>query len=585
MLKVDQQFGLYTIKEQLTRGDERASCRASDPFLGHDVVLQLIKLPKQCSDEHSDALEQRLEGLAALEHPVLAPIYDIGREQGLTFYTSAYYEGGNLSRGLKSCLLEKDGLRILKRIAEGLTYAQNKGFEHGPISADEIFWDESGLPVLVDFGVSEVLKDSCAPGADSASSDKYTKTTLYSLGLLFLSLVLAAEQQSRSLVDQVEQLKGDQEKLLIGTLLGLTPKRITNYNRLVKQLNDAIDSVISGGLPEKDQEKHEELSPVTPAPIVPQKEKAGSSEEMAPETSPSREKVVEQTTSPQQSQTESNEPEEPSKPAKNFVEKFLAETSPTEEETGYEKSVVAEQIDYPSKRGRPQLLWILAVCLAAAVFSAGVFYDLLGVDFWVERPSEISQRISIQRVPIVKEFTKVQAETVLEKSAEPEVSDVAEKPVEAAPVAVDVSPEKADWLTPGEEFGQKAETVLSFTTDLAKELPEEEKIRILRAIQSWTAAWESQKFADYMSHYSSRYRTEAGQSRTEWIMVRQSRLERPKWITVELDNLHLTSVGSEQVRVRMDQRYRSDVYGDRSIKSLDFVREKDLWKISMERSY
>ena len=60
MLKLEKQYGLYTIKEQLTVGDDRACCCAADPFLGHDVLLQLIKLPEQWDSEQLESFEKRL---------------------------------------------------------------------------------------------------------------------------------------------------------------------------------------------------------------------------------------------------------------------------------------------------------------------------------------------------------------------------------------------------------------------------------------------------------------------------------------------------------------------------------------------
>jgi len=154
------------------------------------------------------------------------------------------------------------------------------------------------------------------------------------------------------------------------------------------------------------------------------------------------------------------------------------------------------------------------------------------------------------------------------------------------PVPIErLRPEVVDWRPAGEEFAQNSATGLGFHIDLATDLSPAEKEKILQTLQAWAKAWETQDVGSYLAHYSTGFQPEGGQTKEAWQRGREVRLAKPSWIKIELTDLQLSSPEEGQVQVWLKQIYRSDTYGDQTIKSIDLTREAGDWKIKLERTY
>ena len=107
---------------------------------------------------------------------------------------------------------------------------------------------------------------------------------------------------------------------------------------------------------------------------------------------------------------------------------------------------------------------------------------------------------------------------------------------------------------------------------------------LVSALNGWARAWSEQDVEGYLSHYSSDYRPPGGLSLREWQEQRRDRLRRPDWILVSLDDFQIVPTGRDRFRLKMTQTYRSDYYEDKTLKSINLLREDSGWKIYMERS-
>ena len=611
MLKLEKQYGLYTIKEQLTVGDDRACCCAADPFLGHDVLLQLIKLPEQWDSEQLESFEKRLESLATLNHSALAPIYDIGHEKNLCYYTTAFYTAGSSIEGLTEPLSEQEGLRALKHLTEGLAYAENKGFEHGLIVEDEVFLAEKNLPVMANFGVTELL-DSLYGSKETASTPSQIpslaqKQSLYSLGSLFLALVLTKEQRSASMVDQVVKLKGSREKRLITELLGLSQEALTSYDELLRQLTEMITPTEQELLAMENQTPAE--SSVSKPPeekTVPQEPVKSSVPQQATSSQAEINKLVAEKIRLQSELKEITDFKAEMKRKTVLLEQEVNESKKAEKQAREDVKVAWEMLDKQQEKPSRPLLWLLAGCLVGAILASGFSYLLPAKGTQIG--SGVSQRISIQRVPIAVESATPPQQTVQKpvESAAAASTEVSQQQQEEEQVYQEMTAEGeqpvvsvADESASAKEESQKVEgavvepvvekvpqkkgEMLVFSEDQAEKISGEEKSKILDAIQGWGRAWENQDFQSYLAHYSAEYQPDAGQSREEWMTSRQNRLAKPKWVKIKLADLQLRALSTDLVRVRLTQIYRSDSYGDQTLKALDFVREDGQWMIWMER--
>ena len=96
--------------------------------------------------------------------------------------------------------------------------------------------------------------------------------------------------------------------------------------------------------------------------------------------------------------------------------------------------------------------------------------------------------------------------------------------------------------------------------------------------RAWALAWSDKRVDDYLSFYASVF-APPGVSRGGWEKTRRERLTRPLFIEVELSNVRSQIHGPDHATVSFDQVYRSDTFGDSIVKTLELVREADLWKI------
>ncbi|MBE0597123.1 MAG: protein kinase [Desulfuromonadales bacterium] len=98
-------------------------------------------------------------------------------------------------------------------------------------------------------------------------------------------------------------------------------------------------------------------------------------------------------------------------------------------------------------------------------------------------------------------------------------------------------------------------------------------------LHGWAKAWSSQDLAQYLSFYGTDFVPHQGSSRAAWEQQRRQAVARPAWITVTLDEIHVTADGENRLRVVAVQDYRSDRYRDRTLKGFVLGRQGGSWTI------
>lgn len=107
--------------------------------------------------------------------------------------------------------------------------------------------------------------------------------------------------------------------------------------------------------------------------------------------------------------------------------------------------------------------------------------------------------------------------------------------------------------------------------------------RVKSLLREWSEAWSEQDFARYISLYSNQFVPAGGLSRAAWHAQRQSRLRRPEWITVQLEDPGIEPLGDRRWRVQFTQNYHSNLYQSASLKELVLGLEDGILRIESER--
>ncbi len=114
---------------------------------------------------------------------------------------------------------------------------------------------------------------------------------------------------------------------------------------------------------------------------------------------------------------------------------------------------------------------------------------------------------------------------------------------------------------------------------VAKAEPAEE---VLRSVQAWSAAWSAKDTRGYLAAYLAGYSPQ-GMSRAAWERQRRERLGKPREIEVGLSEISVSMQDGSHATVSFMQRYRSDLYGDSTRKTLQLEKVGDAWLIASER--
>jgi serine/threonine protein kinase len=89
------------------------------------------------------------------------PVYEVGEEQGLQYFTMAFVEGKSLAEGLQDGPLPaKEAARLVRDLAAAIAYAHEHGIVHRDLKPANVLIDAQGQPKLTDFGLAKQTHDA-----------------------------------------------------------------------------------------------------------------------------------------------------------------------------------------------------------------------------------------------------------------------------------------------------------------------------------------------------------------------------------------------------------------------------------------
>jgi hypothetical protein len=113
-------------------------------------------------------------------------------------------------------------------------------------------------------------------------------------------------------------------------------------------------------------------------------------------------------------------------------------------------------------------------------------------------------------------------------------------------------------------------------------LSDEVRNELQQLITNWASSWSAQNIETYLDFYTRQYSPSPKVTHKQWVWGRHERFSKPTEIKVEISDISLAEAGKGQVRSVFRQTYQSETYQDMVYKTLIFVRENGLWKITTE---
>jgi serine/threonine protein kinase len=149
------QLGPYRIVELIGSGGMGVVYRAHDARLGRDVALKVVSDALDAQPEAAARFEQEARAAAALSHPNIVAIHDVGQVDGRPYAVTELLEGESLRARMSRGPLEwREAVEIALATADGLAAAHARGIVHRDIKPENLFVTRDGHLKILDFGLA-----------------------------------------------------------------------------------------------------------------------------------------------------------------------------------------------------------------------------------------------------------------------------------------------------------------------------------------------------------------------------------------------------------------------------------------------
>ncbi len=197
----------YRIERELGQGGMATVYLAEDLKHHRKVAIKVLK-PDLSAAVGAERFLREIRIAANLTHPHIVPLFDSGSVEGLLYYVMPYIEGESLGARVRrdGSLPVEESLRILREVADALTFAHERGIVHRDIKPENVMLT-GGHALVSDFGVAKAISAGAgdagittagmavgtpaymAPEQVAADPDTDHRADIYALGTLAYELL------------------------------------------------------------------------------------------------------------------------------------------------------------------------------------------------------------------------------------------------------------------------------------------------------------------------------------------------------------------------------------------------------------
>jgi len=175
-LKQDARLGPYQILAPIGAGGMGEVYKARDTRLGRDVAVKVLPAEFASDPERLRRFEQEARAAAALNHPNILVLYDIGTHDGAPYIVTELLEGETVRDRLRGGPIpQAKAVDMGVQMAQGLSAAHEKGIVHRDLKPENLFVTKGGHLKILDFGLAQLRPQGLMPqdfqtGAPTADS-------------------------------------------------------------------------------------------------------------------------------------------------------------------------------------------------------------------------------------------------------------------------------------------------------------------------------------------------------------------------------------------------------------------------------
>jgi serine/threonine protein kinase/Tol biopolymer transport system component len=152
-------LGDYEVKSLLGAGGMGEVYRARDSRLGRDVAIKVLPSFLTADSERRRRFEQEARAAAALNHPNILAVFQMGTYEGAPYLVSELLEGETLREEIQRGRLPlRKAVDYAMQIARGLAVAHEKGIVHRDLKPENLFVTKDGRVKILDFGLAKLTQ-------------------------------------------------------------------------------------------------------------------------------------------------------------------------------------------------------------------------------------------------------------------------------------------------------------------------------------------------------------------------------------------------------------------------------------------
>src|SRR6267154_5958393 len=199
----------YRIVSKIGAGGMGEVYLAEDSRLHRKVALKILPVEMAPNHDRMRRFKQEATAAAALNHPNIAHIYEIGESGGTNFIAMEFVEGMTLREKIHSDKTElRKLLRYLQQTAEGLAKAHSAGIVHRDLKPDNIMITLDGHAKILDFGLAKLIEPQLtnAGTSDNAGDAATAIMQQHSTpGMIMGTVGYMSPEQAQGKINEIDQ--------------------------------------------------------------------------------------------------------------------------------------------------------------------------------------------------------------------------------------------------------------------------------------------------------------------------------------------------------------------------------------------
>ncbi|MCX7703897.1 MAG: serine/threonine protein kinase, partial [Planctomycetota bacterium] len=254
------EFGNYEIVEKVAQGGMGIVYKARQKGLDRIVALKVLLGGEAAAEEMIKRFYNEAKAIAKLRHPNIVTIHEVSEFEGKHFFTMDFIHGESLRHIIltKRRLPVPVALTIAQKIADALQYAHEHGVAHRDIKPENILIDETGEPMITDFGLAKdiemdpnMTRAGVVMGTPAYMSPEQARGEHSKIGPLSDVYSTGAVLYEMLTGEPVYKFEG---QIGLATLLKTFQKEITPPRRLNPSIPRDVETIVMKAL-EKEQER------------------------------------------------------------------------------------------------------------------------------------------------------------------------------------------------------------------------------------------------------------------------------------------------------------------------------------------